>query len=101
VDTAPDAPDGPAPWADPGNSQAGLALGLSVAAFGSLFMGALLILSLPLGVAGFVLATSARRRIQRGETRQGKALVDVALAVGIAATVLSLIVIVLVFAGRS
>jgi hypothetical protein len=83
VDLAPDAHAGPEPWADPGNSVAGAALGVSVAAFGLFFIG-LGILSLPLAIAGTALSAVGRGRIQRGETRQGKVEVGVGLAVGIA-----------------
>jgi hypothetical protein len=85
VDLDPDAPPGPEPWADPGNSVAAAALGLSVAAFGILFAGyTLAFLSLPLAIAGTVLSWIGRGRIKRGETRQGKVEVGVGLAVGVA-----------------
>jgi hypothetical protein len=75
-----------------------VALGLSAVAFGSLFFGLLAVVAPPLGVAGTIVALVARRRIQRGETGQGKEMIDVALACGIATTVISLIVIVVVVA---
>jgi hypothetical protein len=98
VDTDPNAPPRPPAWADQGNTQAAVALGLSAAAFSSLFFGVLAVVAPPLGVAGTVVALAARRRIQRGETGQGKAMIDVALACGITTTVISLIVIVAVVA---
>ena len=83
VDLDPDAPAGPEPWADPGNSVAGAALGMSVAAFGLIFFGAGF-LSLPLAIVGTVLSFVGRGRIKRGETSQGRIEVAVGLAVGIA-----------------
>src|SRR4051794_19225852 len=96
TDIDPNAPPGPPAWADQGNTHATVALGLSAAAFGSLFFGVLAVVAPPLAVAGTIVALAARRRIQRGETRQGKPMIDVALAVGIATTLISLVVIVLI-----
>jgi len=91
VDLAPDAHMGPEPWADPGNSVAGVALGLAVAAFGVLFFRVVGIFALPLGIAAAVLGAIGRGRIKRGETRQGKVEVSIALTVGIATTVIVLL----------
>ena len=93
VDLDPDAPPGPEPWADPGNSVAGAALGMSVAAFG-LFVFGLGVFGLPLAIAGTILSLIGRGRIKHGETRQGKVEVAVGLAVGVATIVLVSIVIV-------
>ena len=82
---------GPEPWADPGNSVAGVALGLAVAAFGALFFGVVGVFGLPLGVAATILGAIGRGRIKRGETRQGKVEVSVALTVGIATSVIVLV----------
>src|SRR6266480_498252 len=77
TDAAPDLPDGPQPWADPGNPTASVALGLSVAAFGAVWF--FFPLAIPLGIPGTILAVVARRRVRSGETREGRAFVDVAL----------------------
>lgn len=87
VDLDPDDPGGPPPWQDPGNSVAGVALGMSVAAFGTFFIG-IGVVAFPLAVAGTVLSAIGRARIKRGETRQGKVEVGVGLAVGIVTMVL-------------
>jgi hypothetical protein len=93
VDLDPNAPPGPEPWADPGNSVAGVALGLSVAAFG-LFTFGLGLFTLPLAVAGTILSWIGRGRIKRGETRQGKVEVGVGLAVGVATVIIAVVIIV-------
>jgi hypothetical protein len=85
---------GPEPWADPGNSVAGVALGLAVAAFGVLFFGVIGVFGLPLGIAATILGAIGRGRIKRGVTRQGKVEVNVALSVGIATTAIVLIVLI-------
>ena len=100
VDLAPDAHHGPEPWADPGNSVAGVALGLAVAAFGVLFFGVIGIFGLPLGIAATILGAIGRGRIKRGETRQGKVEVAVALAVGIATTVIVVAAVIVVLLRR-
>ena len=84
VDLDPNAPAGPEPWADPGNSVAGVALGMSVAAFGLLALApGLGLFALPIAIAGTILSAIGRGRIKRGETRQGRVEVAVGLAVGI------------------
>jgi hypothetical protein len=88
VDLDPDAPPGPEPWQDSGNSVAATALGLSVAAFGLLTFG-LVVVSLPLGIVGTILSWVGRARIARGETRKGKVEVNVGLAVGVATVLIS------------
>jgi hypothetical protein len=99
VDLDPDAPSGPEPWSDPGNSVAGPALGVSVAAAGLLFFG-VGIVSLPLAILGTILSAVGRGRIKRGETRQGKVEVGVGLAVGIGTIVISAIVVAVYIATR-
>jgi hypothetical protein len=76
---------------------AGVALGVSVAAFGTFALGAGF-LAFPLGLIGTILSAIGRGRIQRGETRQGKVEVGVGLAVGIASTVLGALLLVAVAA---
>ena len=90
IDLDPNAPAGPEPWADPGNSVAGVGLGMSVAAFGLLVLG-LGIFGLPVAIAGTVLSAVARGRINRGETRQGRVEAAVGLAVGVGTLVLAAI----------
>jgi hypothetical protein len=101
IDLDPDAPPGPEPWADPGNSVAGVALGLSVAAFGLLVVvppsG---IFALPIAIAGTVLSAIGRARIKRGETRHGRVEVAVGLAVGIGTLVLAAIAVIAYIATR-
>jgi hypothetical protein len=99
VDTDPADPGGPAPWEDPGNSVAGVALGVSVAAFGLLTFGGA-VFALPLAIVGTVLSAVGRGRIKRAETRHGKVEVGVGLAVGIATLVLSAILVVAYVATR-
>ena len=92
VDLAPDAHMGPEPWADPGNSVAGVALAARAAATGrGRFFRVVGIFALPLGIAATVLGAIGRSRIKRGETRQGKVEVSIALTVGIATTVIVLL----------
>src|SRR5919199_5341371 len=67
----PDAPSGPEPWADPGNSVAAPGLGLSVAACGLLFYG-LAVFALPIAIAGSILSGIGYRRLKQGETRKGR-----------------------------
>jgi len=97
VDLDPNDQGGPAPWEDPGNSVAGVALGMSVAAFGTFFVGAG-VLAFPLGLVGTILSAIGRGRIQRGETRQGKVEVGVGLAVGVVTTVLGALLLVALIA---
>jgi hypothetical protein len=97
VDLDPNDQGGPAPWEDPGNSVAGVALGMSVAAFGTFFVGAG-VLAFPLGLVGTILSVIGRDRIQRGETRQGKVEVGVGLAVGVVTTVLGALLLVALIA---
>jgi hypothetical protein len=66
---------------------AGVALAVSVAAFGTFVLGAGF-LAFPLGLIGTILSVIGRGRIQRGETRHGKVEVGVGLAVGITTMVL-------------
>jgi hypothetical protein len=87
IDLDPEDQGGPAPWQDPGNSVAGVALGMSVVAFGSFFIGAWF-LPFPLGLIGTILSAVGRGRIKRGETRQGRIEVDIGLLVGAVTTVL-------------
>jgi hypothetical protein len=93
VDLDPNAPPGPEPWADPGNSVAGVALGMSVAAFGLLTFN-LGLFTLPLAIAGTVLSWIGRGRVKRGETRQGKVEVAVGLAVGVATVLISVAILI-------
>jgi hypothetical protein len=99
IDLDPDAPPGPEPWADPGNSVAGVALGLSVAGFGLLCVG-LGVFALPIAIAGTVLSAIGRARIKRGETRHGRVEVAVGLAVGIGTLVLAAIAVIAYLATR-
>jgi hypothetical protein len=98
TETGPDAARGPEPWADPGNPKANVALGLSVAGFGLLWL-YFFFASLPVGLAGWILGVQARRKLRSGETRQGATVVDVAIWVGVATVLLSLVVAAFVIAG--
>jgi hypothetical protein len=99
VDLDPNAPPGPEPWADPGNSVAGMALGLSVAGFGVFCLG-LGLFALPLAIAGSVLSWVGRGRIMRGETRQGKVEVAIGLVVGVATIVIIAVILIVYLATR-
>src|SRR4051795_10182070 len=95
VDLDPNAPPGPEPWADPGNSVAGVALGMSVAAFGLLVVVPVLALfALPVAIAGTILSAIGRARIKRGETRHGRVEVAVGLAVGIGTLVFAAVAVI-------
>ena len=57
-----------------------------MAAFGAIWF--FFPLAIPLGIPGTILAVVARRRVRSGETREGRAFVDVALWVGVASVVI-------------
>src|SRR4051794_21044333 len=80
IDLDPNAPSGPEPWADPGNSVAAPGLGFSVAACGLLSYG-LAIFAVPVAIAGTVLSAIGYRRLKQGETRKGRIESTVGLAV--------------------
>jgi hypothetical protein len=101
IDLDPNAPPGPEPWADAGNSVAGVGLGLSVAAFGMLVaIPVLALFALPTAIAGTVLSAIGRARIKRGETRHGRVEVAVGLAVGIGTLVFAAVAVIVYLATR-
>ena len=97
IDLDPNAPSGPAPWVDPGNSIADVGLGLSVAGFGVLFIG-LWPFAPPLAIAGTILAALGRRRFRSGETRHGRVQSEVGLTVGAATLAICVVLLVIALA---
>jgi hypothetical protein len=99
TDLDPDAPSGPEPWADPGNSTAAPGLGFSVAACGLVFSApGLAIFSIPIAIAGTVLSATAYRRLRSGETRKGRVEATVGLVVGVGAFLVALAVVIVAVA---
>jgi hypothetical protein len=93
IDLDPNAPSGPEPWADPGNSPAAPGLGFSVAASGLLYY-TLALFAIPVAIAGTVLSAIAYRRLRSGETRKGRIESTVGLAVGIGSLLIAVVAVV-------
>jgi hypothetical protein len=97
IDLDPDAPSGPEPWADPGNSVAAPGLGFSVAASGLVYYG-LAIFAIPVAIAGTVLSAIGYRRLRQGETRKGRIESTVGLVVGIGTLLIAVAVTIVLLA---
>ena len=95
----PGPPAGP-PYADPGNVEGAWSIGLSSAGFGLLLVssGLLCVVSLPLGIAGWVLGAKARARLRSGQTRQHASAAEAGWVVGIGCTVLSAVALAVIVA---
>ena len=93
-------PLGPLPPAAPGppaNDRAVLALVLGIGGLVAFFgarLGLIFVLNLPPSIAAWVVGVQARRRVDRGETDQHRAVAQAGLVMGVVGTVLGVLAIV-------
>lgn len=87
----------PAPSGPPANDRAVLALVLGIGglvAFLGARLGLIFIFNLPPSIAAWVIGVQARRRVDRGETDQHRAVAQAGLVMGVVGTVLGVLAIV-------